>query len=122
LKCRKSASNRREPIVRRYLRVVEDFQRTLLTSCGCEKTVLYQRSNDGRLYRDSGEWEPKEPHLETDFVAIEKHPPLSATTGEITGDAHREIEGQGRLDDFISSLLDGETIAAAAARFVDDPA
>lgn len=93
---------------------------TLITACSCEKTILFQHNGEA-LIQVAGEWEPQEPLLETDFVSITKHAPLSAT-GEITGDAHREIEGQGRLDDFISSLLDGETIAAAAARFVDDPA
>lgn len=89
---------------------------TLITACSCEKTILYQRTG-GKIVEENGEWEPAEPHLETDYVSIEKHSPLSAT-GEITGDAHRELEGDGKLKDFIAAMLDGETIAEAAKRFV----
>lgn len=89
---------------------------TLLTSCGCEKTVLYQRSNDGRLYRDSGEWEPEEPNSETDAAEIKKHSFAAIDAGEISGDA----EDSGQMEAFILALFEGESIEAAVRRFAGD--
>jgi hypothetical protein len=93
---------------------------TLITACSCQKTNLYQRTG-GKLVEQKGKWAPEEPHLETDVVSIEKRSPLSAT-GEITGVAHRELEMDGNLKRFIGALLDGETIASAAERFIGEDA
>lgn len=94
---------------------------TLLTSCGCEKTVLYQRSDGGILISSDGEWSPHEPHLETDFVDIEKNEgEARGGQGEISGDAHRHIEGSGQMEAFILALFDGESIEAAVRRFAGD--
>jgi len=57
-----------------------------------------------------------EPHLETDFVSIEK----GGAHLEILGKAHRHIEMNGHMEAFIQAILEGESIEAAVERFTRD--
>jgi len=93
---------------------------TMISVDQCEKTITYQKGTNEAITFSESEWTPHYPDEHTESVTLE----ISLANGvsteiEISGDAHRDIEGYGHLDEFIRALLNGESVNATLIRLID---
>lgn len=78
------------------------------TADGCEKTIVYALSSDGKTIElEPGTWAPENPEAETITVDINVRSAYAGAGAELEGDQHRDLESSGSLDAFLVALADG---------------